>query len=120
MELSLLLIVIGIVLAILVNYALGIVCILIGLVLLIWPRLRAGAGGVEPGSDAMPADHIPWSVDAMIAGRERDPTRRQARCRLCGRNAAEHSRLYPVRGTPGGPIYFDCWGRREPASLRSA
>jgi hypothetical protein len=41
MELSLLLIVIGIVLAILVNYAIGIVCILVGLVLLIWPRLRA-------------------------------------------------------------------------------
>ena len=35
MELSLLLIMIGIVLAVLVNYALGIVCILIGLVLLI-------------------------------------------------------------------------------------
>jgi hypothetical protein len=44
MELSLLLIVIGIALAILVNYALGIVCILIGLVLLIWPRIRAGRG----------------------------------------------------------------------------
>jgi hypothetical protein len=41
MELPLLLIVIGIVVAILVNYALGIVCILVGLVLLIWPRLRA-------------------------------------------------------------------------------
>jgi hypothetical protein len=41
MQLSLLLILIGIVLAILVNYGLGIVCILIGLVLLIWPRLRA-------------------------------------------------------------------------------
>jgi hypothetical protein len=40
MDLSLLLIVIGIILAVLVNYALGIVCILIGLVLLIWPRLR--------------------------------------------------------------------------------
>ena len=40
MELSLLLIIIGIVLAVLVNYALGIVLILIGLVLLIWPRLR--------------------------------------------------------------------------------
>jgi hypothetical protein len=40
MDLSLLLIVIGIVLAVLVNYGLGIVCILIGLVLLIWPRLR--------------------------------------------------------------------------------
>ena len=39
MELSLLLIIIGIVLAILVNYVLGIVCILIGLVLLIWPRV---------------------------------------------------------------------------------
>jgi hypothetical protein len=38
-ELSLLLIVIGIVLAILVHYALGIACILIGLVLLLWPRL---------------------------------------------------------------------------------
>jgi hypothetical protein len=43
MELSLLLIVIGIVLAVLVHYALGIACILVGLVLLIWPRIR-GAG----------------------------------------------------------------------------
>jgi hypothetical protein len=42
MDLSLLLIVIGIVLAIFVNYALGILCILIGLVLLIWPRVTAG------------------------------------------------------------------------------
>ena len=41
MELSLLLIVIGILLAVLVNYGLGLACILIGLVLLIWPRLRA-------------------------------------------------------------------------------
>jgi hypothetical protein len=41
MELSLLLIVIGIIIAVLVNYALGIVCILIGLVLLVWPRLRS-------------------------------------------------------------------------------
>ena len=40
MSLALLLIVIGIVLAILVHYALGIVLILVGLVLLIWPRLR--------------------------------------------------------------------------------
>lgn len=39
MELSLLLIVIGIVLAVLVNYALGIAVILIGLVLLLWPRI---------------------------------------------------------------------------------
>jgi hypothetical protein len=42
MELSILLIIIGIVLAILVNYALGILLIIIGLVLLILPRLRAG------------------------------------------------------------------------------
>ena len=40
MSLALLLIMIGIVLAVLVHYALGIVLILIGLVLLIWPRLR--------------------------------------------------------------------------------
>jgi hypothetical protein len=39
MERSLLLIVIGIVLAVLVHYGLGIACILIGLVLLLWPRL---------------------------------------------------------------------------------
>ena len=46
MRLSLLLIVIGIVLAILVNYALGIVCILVGLVLLVWPRISSrGAAG---------------------------------------------------------------------------
>jgi hypothetical protein len=44
MELSLLLIVIGIVVAILVHYALGIACILVGLVLLIWPRLSASRG----------------------------------------------------------------------------
>lgn len=44
-SLPLLLIIIGIVLAILVHYALGIVCILIGLVLLIWPRVSAGRGG---------------------------------------------------------------------------
>ena len=43
MDLSLLLIVIGIVIAILVNYAIGIICILVGLVLLIWPRLRTSA-----------------------------------------------------------------------------
>jgi hypothetical protein len=42
MQLSLLLIVIGIVLAILVHYALGIAVILIGLVLLIWPRIAGG------------------------------------------------------------------------------
>jgi hypothetical protein len=47
MELSLLLIIIGIVLAILVHYALGIVCILIGLVLLIWPRI---SGACLPAS----------------------------------------------------------------------
>ena len=41
MNLSLLLIVIGIVVAVLVDNALGIACILIGLVLLLWPRLRA-------------------------------------------------------------------------------
>lgn len=39
MELSLLLIIIGIVLAVLVHYALGIVVVLIGLVLLLWPRI---------------------------------------------------------------------------------
>ena len=42
MSLALLLIIIGIVLAILVHYALGIVCIIIGLVLLLWPRIAAG------------------------------------------------------------------------------
>ena len=42
MGLPLLLIIIGIVLAILVNYALGIICILIGLALLIVPRLSGG------------------------------------------------------------------------------
>lgn len=42
MQLPLLLIIIGIVLALLVNYALGILCIVIGLVLLLWPRISAG------------------------------------------------------------------------------
>ncbi len=44
MSLPILLIVIGIVLAILVNYILGIIVILIGLAMLIFPRL-SGAGG---------------------------------------------------------------------------
>lgn len=42
MPIALLLIIIGIVLALVVHYALGIICILIGLVLLIWPRIAAG------------------------------------------------------------------------------
>jgi hypothetical protein len=42
MNLSLLLIVIGIVLAVLVHYALGIALILIGLVLLLWPHIAGG------------------------------------------------------------------------------
>jgi hypothetical protein len=47
MPIALLLIIIGIILAILVHYALGIVCILIGLVLLIWPRISAGRGNAR-------------------------------------------------------------------------
>lgn len=43
MELSILLIIIGIVLAILVNYVLGIIVILIGLAMLLLPRLGGGA-----------------------------------------------------------------------------
>jgi hypothetical protein len=42
MQLPLLLIVIGIIVAVLVHSGLGIAFILIGLVLLLWPRLRAG------------------------------------------------------------------------------
>lgn len=42
MSLAILLIIIGIVLAILVHYALGIVVILVGLALLLLPRLGAG------------------------------------------------------------------------------
>ena len=46
MELPLLLIVIGIVLALLIHWGLGIACILIGLVLLIWPRVTASRSRV--------------------------------------------------------------------------
>jgi len=42
MSLPIILIVIGIILAILVNYILGIIVILIGLAMLIFPRLSAG------------------------------------------------------------------------------
>ena len=52
MSLGLLLIVIGIVLAILVNYILGIILILVGLALIIVPRLSGAPGSrlgrVEP------------------------------------------------------------------------
>jgi hypothetical protein len=44
MPLALLLIIIGIVLALLVSYVLGIICIVIGLVLLLWPRLSTSRG----------------------------------------------------------------------------
>ena len=44
LQLPILLIIVGIVLAILVHYALGIVVILIGLVMLILPRVRGGGG----------------------------------------------------------------------------
>ena len=43
MPLALLLIIIGIVLAVLVHYALGIACVVIGLVLLVWPRIAGGS-----------------------------------------------------------------------------
>jgi hypothetical protein len=43
MNLSLLLIIIGIILAVFVHYALGLVLIVIGLVLLLWPRLGFGS-----------------------------------------------------------------------------
>ncbi len=46
MPLAILLIIIGIVLAILVHYALGIVVILIGLVLLLLPQFRGGTSRV--------------------------------------------------------------------------
>ena len=45
MELSILLIIIGIVFAILVNYILGIIVILIGLAMLLFPRLSARGTG---------------------------------------------------------------------------
>jgi hypothetical protein len=41
MELGLLLVIVGIILAVLVNYAIGILFILVGLLLLVWPRLRS-------------------------------------------------------------------------------
>ena len=44
MPLAILLIVIGIVLALLVSWALGIICIVIGLVLLIWPAVTGKRG----------------------------------------------------------------------------
>lgn len=43
MNLALLLIVIGIALAVFVHYALGLICIVVGLVLLVFPRLHARA-----------------------------------------------------------------------------
>ncbi len=46
MELSILLVIIGIVLAILVNYILGIIVILIGLAMLLLPRMRSSRGRV--------------------------------------------------------------------------
>ena len=46
MSLPILLIVIGIVLAVLVHWGLGVACILIGLVLLLLPRLRTTSSRV--------------------------------------------------------------------------
>ena len=69
MELSILLIIIGIVLAVFVHYALGIVCILIGLVLLIWPRITAAADASSRSTtDA-------GSPPALVGARARNCTR---------------------------------------------
>ena len=59
MGLPLLLIVIGIVLAVLVHYALGVACILIGLVLLLWPRISGGTSDHKPrlGTEASQGVH---------------------------------------------------------------
>lgn len=40
MSLPLFLIILGVILALLVHYALGIACIVIGLVLLVWPSIQ--------------------------------------------------------------------------------
>ncbi len=40
MELSLLLVVLGIIIAVLVNSTIGVICIVVGLVMLVWPRLK--------------------------------------------------------------------------------
>lgn len=45
MPLALLLIVVGIVLAVLVHWGLGLACIIIGLVLLIWPAITGRGSG---------------------------------------------------------------------------
>lgn len=45
MPLALLLIIIGIVLAILVHWGLGVIVIVVGLVLLIWPAVSGRSGG---------------------------------------------------------------------------
>jgi hypothetical protein len=49
MPLSIILIILGIVIAVLVNYAIGILMIVIGLVLMLWPRLSAGGRGRTRG-----------------------------------------------------------------------
>lgn len=46
MDLSILLIIIGIALAVLVHYALGLLCIVVGLVMLVLPRIRGGGSKV--------------------------------------------------------------------------
>ena len=73
MELPLLLIVIGIVLAVLVHYALGIAVILIGLVLLLWPRIAGGArtdprlAGTQSSGGARTASPLPAYRQAASA-----------------------------------------------------
>ncbi len=53
MEIGLLLIIIGIVLALLINWTLGVIVILVGLVLILAPRLRAGRNrGTTPNDRA--------------------------------------------------------------------
>ncbi len=47
MPLALLLIVIGIVLAVLVHWGLGLACIIIGLVLLVWPAISGRSSGTR-------------------------------------------------------------------------
>ena len=69
MPLALLLIVIGIILAIVVNYALGIICIVIGLVLLLLPWFRGrGASRVYSRAKTTWTVAVTVEVPGLVGG----------------------------------------------------
>ncbi len=74
-----------------------------------WETTYHDAGGTRPAS----AEEQDQVFEAMVERHGEVTVEQMPPCRRCGRKAPEHRERYPVRTTPEGPIYFDCWTPEE-------